>query len=659
MVTRQSTPAQPNPFALPPETNARFVLLVVASLSLAFMSGLAIAFAAGLTGVTPEVPVMVPNSADVSFLSNAGIIGSTSSSFHLLRITLPLTMIAIVLLAAILHYRRHPQRVCRQEELVPIDPVKGRELEEEVLGKAAVAGIAPAPAVVTNPSLRSQSAQVFGLPKRYIMRLDGYWRVVMAKKPVILRTVLLHEMGHIANGDVGRYYFTEALWYTTHYYALLPMIAALSFLLLQALGARLLSISSDWGSFLTRNIPAYLAVGFQLSVVWLITKAARASVLRVREYYADARADLWGAQPGLRMILRPTESTESPWKRIRGWWKLHPTAAERLATVNDPGRLFKFPLDLPFLVGFLMALVSINAFALFSDLTAGLGFAFVSGAANMMEMAEAKTSYLLLLLALGLLIMFVILAAVTLFLPVLAISYLMSSVLGLQLIRESLYDQMTERAGNGRFRQLGLVTVLWLLGLELGFLVIPVYSAMSPFVSVYPTGELWRGFAMIVWWVGSGILVWLWLFFAHRVGTQLLGHYSGVELPRLRLRIIMIITSGVLWLFLIPMAAGRVLIMFGSSSDAGPFIVLTLLSLVAGLSIYAMVWIGTWIVASRRVRCSSCKRRFSKTNVLNQRCNHCDMLMTPWLLYPSNKMMPSAEEQTTVGVKLPESGRNT
>lgn len=590
MAASQTTSTRINPFVLPPETNARFVLLVVAALSLALLSGIVISFAAGLVQATLETIIIIPNGADERFLSDVKGISSTNTAFHLLRILFPLGMITLVLFVAVFRYRRHPQRVCGQGKLEPLDPEKGNELKQAVRKMAAISGLDPTPDIVSNPSIRSQGAQAFGLPKQYVIRLDGYWRMIVRKKPEILQTTLLHEMGHIVNGDVSRYYFTEALWHATHRYAFIPMIVVLSFLLLQAFGDRLLSTNNDWDSFFTRNLPTYFTIGFQIGIVWLITKAIRASVLRVREYYADARAILWGAQQGLRMILGSQGATESRREQIRGWWKLHPTAAERLATVDDPERLFKFAVDLPFLVGFLVAIVSFGAFALFGDLTSGLGFALVAAAAKVVEMAEAKMSYLLVGLAFGLLILMIILSTILLFLPVFVISYLMSNVLGLQLLREGLYNKMAGRVGNGRYKQFGLVTFLWLLGLELGFLILPLYK-MSPFVFLYPEVDLWRIFSIIVWWISTSMLIGIWLLFSRLIGIRWLNRFSGTTVPQWRLRIIMTMTTVVLWLFLIPIATSRLLILFGSATDVGPFLMVIVLSLTAGLCLCGLLLI--------------------------------------------------------------------
>jgi hypothetical protein len=381
-----------------------------------------------------------------------------------------------------------------------------------------------------------------------------------------------------------------------------------------------------------------LAVGIQLSIVWLIAKAIRASVLRVREYYADSRADLWGAQQGLRMLLRPKDSSIPPlWKQIRGWWKLHPTPAERLATIDNPGQLFKFSLDLPFLVGFLMAIISFGAFSLFVDLAANQGFYLMAAVANMIEIAEARTSYLLLALAIGLLILAIILATTLIFIPVFAISYLMSHVLGLQFIREGLYFQVMGKVRNGCSKQFSLSTLLWVAGLELGFLILPVNYGFSPFYSVHSTDI----FLMLLWWICASILIWLWLFFAYQIGTRWLAYHVGTTLPRWRLRIVMTVMSGALWLFLIPLAASRTLILFGSSSEEAPFLLVTALGLVTGLFFCGLLWVFTWIF-TRRVHCMSCKRPLSYDQ-LNHTCTHCGAPSLSWLLLPQKRFSSDKE----------------
>jgi hypothetical protein len=151
------------------------------------------------------------------------------------------------------------------------------------------------------------------------------------------------------------------------------MVAVLSILLLQAAAERLFGSSGDWQTFMTVNLPTYGAIWLQAGSIVLLALGTRASLLRVREYYADWRAAQWGELPELKATLRCQEPPLAGWNWLRRWWRLHPTSSERLMVLEYPGRLVRLAPDLPFVVGWLVAILGIAGFEMAGELAAGGG----------------------------------------------------------------------------------------------------------------------------------------------------------------------------------------------------------------------------------------------------------------------------------------------
>ncbi|MFF4243622.1 M48 family metalloprotease [Streptomyces sp. NPDC001822] len=76
----------------------------------------------------------------------------------------------------------------------------------------ATAGLARPPRFVVASAAVTASAVVFGRWRRPTIRLDGGLVATSDTQRDRFRAVVLHELAHVRNGDVGVTYFTVALW---------------------------------------------------------------------------------------------------------------------------------------------------------------------------------------------------------------------------------------------------------------------------------------------------------------------------------------------------------------------------------------------------------------------------------------------------------------
>lgn len=165
------------------------------------------------------------------------------------------------------------------------------------------------------------------------------------------RGVMLHELNHIANRDVGLTYATVALWRSFLIVVLVPATVA-------ALGPAFSSGSAGVGVL---SVVRYLAPAAVLAGVVFL---ARADVLRARELHADVLPPAWHGD--LRGLLAGDAGERRPWWRrsfdsVAQLFRVHPRAAARRRALDDPSLLFRMNLLPVALSGTVTALIAVQA----------------------------------------------------------------------------------------------------------------------------------------------------------------------------------------------------------------------------------------------------------------------------------------------------------
>jgi Zn-dependent protease with chaperone function len=223
----------------------------------------------------------------------------------------------------------------------------------------SVAGLHRAPRFVLDPAAVRTSAVVFGRPRRYTVCLYGGLVARRAVDPEGFRSVVLHELAHIRNGDVGITYATVALWRVFLVAVLLPCGARDVQLLFSGQFLRTDSISwVYWPGMVPDVRRNVLLFAFTAVLVYL----SRADILRSREIYADLAAVGWGAGPGTWHHGADGVAARS---RIGGvlasfteLWRTHPRWDRRRHSLTDPSELFGLQALPTFLTGAAAMLVA-------------------------------------------------------------------------------------------------------------------------------------------------------------------------------------------------------------------------------------------------------------------------------------------------------------
>ncbi|GIH59459.1 hypothetical protein Msi02_02760 [Microbispora siamensis] len=220
----------------------------------------------------------------------------------------------------------------RSSRVAPVETVDGRgDLRSELEGLVATAGLARAPRFVVARGEAGANAVTFGRPGRYTVRLNDGLVVSRSTDPQGFRTVVLHELAHIRNGDVVITYATVALW-RVFIVVVMPL-----YLVKTVMGVLGTPPEYRVGELpvSTRNL---LLTVLMVALIHL----ARADVLRSREIYADLDALAWGGdtEAWRRRAAAVRSGRTRKLAKFAQLWSTHPRWDLRLRSLTDPAALF-------------------------------------------------------------------------------------------------------------------------------------------------------------------------------------------------------------------------------------------------------------------------------------------------------------------------------
>jgi Zn-dependent protease with chaperone function len=638
-----------NPFAFPSETDVRFTLLFIAALMLAVNLSIFMRYALSPEQVSPfaeslDIPGL--EAPDEQFFAQYQAAFLQLGSAVLVSLGAPLLIAGAIFLLAWFIYRTHPKRVFRQKNLETMPADKDPSFQDEVKRLAVLAGVSPPPVIALGKGMRGQSGQAFGLQGRYMLRLDGGTRLIKRKAPPLFRAIVLHELAHIANRDVGATYFAQATWTATVLLTILPLAVVVAVIFSRSVWQKLLTqgvAGLDWLSLLTRTLPTVVFFYVQAALTLALFALIRASLLRAREEYADWRAALWGAKGALSRILQTSQDvTRQRWFK---WWRLHPTPAERLASLAAPQRLFRLSWDLPFVVGVLLAFVIVGAFFIVMPITLGTGTmagALVTRLADLSRQVDyTPIAWAMLRLARWIAYGVMFLMILTVLLPVLGVAYLVIGTVGVQVQKEAMADILAGKRGLQGYLRLLLPAALVTLGLEIGFL-------MAPFALFMPRSLL-AFLLMLPWWLSAFGLTWLCLAYVRFFARRIFGRHAGKSPSNWKRRLLNLATSGLLSLAYLPLLVTRLAFIVPEMGLEAPLVLLGAMFLVVlvFLLLYSLFFGVSWVlVGLRRVsplRCPACRRTSRQRQAVGARCEHCGGELAAWLVVSQPSIGPRAE----------------
>jgi len=221
--------------------------------------------------------------------------------------------IALLVGIATLLYWFFPSWKIRRDRLIPLSVEDAPEVVEFLNGLCHEVELKQPPKFLWNPLNTTSSGLAFGRLGKYYVALSGGLVTQFYTDPAAFRAILLHELSHLKNADVDKTYFATAIWQAFLLIAVIPHLVL---------------------DFSVLNLNSFINLITLTALVYLI----RNSVLRARELYADARADIWDKQNALEEILAALPHQQgSVWQSL----KVHPAPSERRRMLVNSGGLFQ------------------------------------------------------------------------------------------------------------------------------------------------------------------------------------------------------------------------------------------------------------------------------------------------------------------------------
>ena len=502
--------------------------------------------------------------------------------------------------------------------------------------------------------------QIYGFPGRYVLELTrsvpSLWRrdLRQHERPYHSRALVLHEVAHLVNRDVGLAYWAEAARW----------IVGLLFVLQLAVYTPLLfwRLSPEAGTIMWR-------LSLQVLVTLLVIEIGRRSLLRSREHHADLRAALyWDCRaPLLDLLARSPAQLRQPrsrwfeawtrrvavfvprvfvprvnaswsefWRRWSSLWPRHPSSGERRAMILDSRPLFGIDSGLAFQAGVVLSYVLVVGIGM-----TGIMITTIHALQSLMTLEI--TQQLMAEVGAGAAVKYynrfavmptVLLAPLAVFILFGSAAFLLAGTVGAQVQRATL-----ARMANGE-RGWKLYSGLWrpafwvALGLEVGLLLVP-------FSFFWPSDWL-QALAIGLWILFATATLWLWLIATRFGACFLLGSVTGTRPPNDSRRILTLLSAVPLWAVLASVLSAQ---MIWKPPEVELYYrwsmpVLSVSALFALIIILVLKLFFLGLVRAIREqiyppRCPSCERRAQRASAVGRACEHCRADLTPWLYVPA------------------------
>lgn len=337
-MTTPTVRQRPNVLAHPSPTTGRFLLLIGTLLSVGLLAGTLlhngllggqwrIAALACFERANAAVPVVVDS---VDLIAYNDVLSSCMAPTERTRALVSLAGAVAIGLLGLIVVLVMPTVLRRRHRLRPAGP-RLQEAVDRIAELSTKAGLRRVPRVLIGPAAQ-RDAFVFGLPGRYSIVLPTAL-VVRHKQEAMFGPVVRHELAHISRRDVPFAWLATGVWV-----AAIPILAA-----------PLVVAAITWDFSL---VPSYLwRAAAVMAVLWLVQRQA----LRSREHDADLHA---ARQAGdwrpLCAVLELNRSAPRWWRQFASH---HPTVAQRIDILTDPGRVRGVSIVDALAAGFLTALL--------------------------------------------------------------------------------------------------------------------------------------------------------------------------------------------------------------------------------------------------------------------------------------------------------------
>jgi len=580
-----------NLFAFPAETNTVFAMLILATVLLSSFMGYMLVALYGPDSLSAQnAPRQIGVIAFTAFLT-----------------------IVIVFTFATFIYSRHANKIRKNKKIITITE-SDAEIKKAVFNLAQKAGIDTPQIEMPPKGSGGSSGQAFGFYKSYSIRLDDGLRSWQKLKfrTKSFNAVVLHEFAHIASGDIWRTYLADGILKSFIRLLIIPFV--LGIIIFSGRKLFLFESFDAIAMMFVTTISLFFQFCFSIGIMTLIW----VRLLRVREYYADWQASVWGAFEGLKYILQELLENEKPTSGF-DWFKFHPSAKMRLNALDGRNDLFSTSRTTFFLAGVLLAFMLAGGFQII--LTT---FELILN--PLQRLIDSSTDYVSLFLPAGA-FAFVFFIQICVF--VVPIGWLLSGTLGVQTQMQTVKDMSTSKYGVMAYIKLGIPALFFIVGIELGFLGAP-FNIMTPYDSDI---SKWAVEALMNIFVFIPILflsIWWYLCMMRFISMTVFVSQVGGRLSKWRTRFLAWVSNSWLLLFFAP---GFLLskIFFAEGQLFQGFLVwFGILILVSPICMLINWLIAKSLFGKGIKKCSICGTPTRKPDPALHICDHCGAPLSNW-----------------------------
>lgn len=247
--------------------------------------------------------------------------------------------LAVLLIVVVLLAWAQPLWRRRRWALAPVTAHSHPALHADLVALVALAGIDPAPEFFLDHYDARLRGQAYGRYRRPAVRLSAGLAASRERDPRTFRGIVLHELAHVRNRDIGLTYLTVAAWRAFVLAALLPLVVSMADV----------DLLAGHPAGLFANLNEVPVTAFRMVILTLLVYLTRNSVLRAREMHADVRAASWDSATTDLISAAVRARTSKVSRRDRRAWAqrwvrrfgAHPDPADRIAAIEGPTRLMR------------------------------------------------------------------------------------------------------------------------------------------------------------------------------------------------------------------------------------------------------------------------------------------------------------------------------
>ena len=331
-----------NPFVYISETDIRFYILVL--IGIIIPSFWALIFAIVSFSVMSELEITI-----------------------FLRLLIMVPIFSFIPLLIYWNYKRFSKKIVEKSKLKEFDKKKFPDYYEyiEKLYERYLPTVKQ-PTLMYQPLDSSESAFTFGTKNHLYIGISGGLIRKFRKNIKGFKSIFLHEMGHIANRDVENTYLAVSTWRSLFLTLSIPFGIFLLDIIYSTLCIFFYGIIAGYDMdyiISIMNLGGWSLILGGTALYFLIFLAIvyvlRNQIIRLREFYADAKVLEWEESPeGIVKTLE--ESGGKQYSKFEILRKFHPNINERIQVLKNNSRLFTPGLWAAFAIGFFYGITELS-----------------------------------------------------------------------------------------------------------------------------------------------------------------------------------------------------------------------------------------------------------------------------------------------------------